>query len=142
MQRCRFPLAAQGSDHSQDAIHEEPVVLAAKGQQRRVEASCSLVVTQGDGCERQAHHQRCRGQYLFRQGREESLQTRYGGGRFLTFAYRGLDEPQHARVDDHLPQTILGVLTDQCGLEFAQSGGVIFPLVSQKPLALAQKRQG
>ncbi len=65
VQRCCFPLAAQGGDQSQDAIHEEPVVLAGKGQQRRVEASCSLVVSQGDGRERQAHHQGCRRQYLF-----------------------------------------------------------------------------
>jgi len=44
--RCRLPVTSQSSEHSQDVIHQKPVVLTAKGEQRWIEPRRTLVVTQ------------------------------------------------------------------------------------------------
>src|SRR5258708_10374996 len=102
------------------------------------------MVIQVDGRECQATHHWCSREYSIRQQLKDTLQAGDGDQFILAFPYCGLDETKETEVEWHLSQTALQVQACQCpcGLEFALSLGKLFPLVSKKPLELAQKGIG
>src|SRR5260221_8689071 len=59
---CGLPIVTLYGEQSQDAIHEKPVVLAAKCQQTGIEEDSSFLISQGDLCQSKTDQEWCRRQ--------------------------------------------------------------------------------
>src|SRR5947207_2643354 len=82
---CCLPFATFDSKQSQDAIDEEPVVLATKGEQAWIEVHGSRLFIKGHFRQRETHQKWCCRQDVIWQGVKKALLLRHSGTCLFTF---------------------------------------------------------